>query len=636
VVYRGFDPVINRTIALKTIAVGQDASLAGEFRSRLQREAAAAGALTHPNIVTVFDVVEEAGTLAIAMEFVEGRTLGSIIADRGPLPFGEALDLIAQICAALDHAATFGIVHRDIKPANILVGRDLKPKIADFGIARMPDSNLTLTGMVLGSAGYMSPEQVRGQRLDSRSDLFAAATVFYEMVTKEQPFRGNDLASTVYRIVHEAATPANVVNPTLPASVAAVMERALAKRPEDRYESGAAFVAALRDAGGGAAMPVPLASRMPAPEQPTVQMSAGDIAAVAAGVPGVEQALAIAVPGMPGVPASASAAKPAARSGDGTGKRRSLGLAVGVGGLLVAIVAGWILFRQSTPAVPESATGPTPATTPATVPTATPGASGGRGVKASPSVPRATAAQPPTERTAARPPAPAIEERPRMSPPVQSAASVPEASATAAPPVVPAVPSATPVAAPPAATVASATPAPPPAQPPPVPSAPASVPGALRAILALQFDGPPYPVVVYVDDQAVGRVENAQTLSVAAGTSRVRVVADSVFYARDLGAISLTGGERHTVTMPTVGAMTIAVKGDYTGVKMFLDDKAVPSPYPAQMPRVAAGSHAVRIEWVAGALAGKRLEQRIEMKPNGLIRIQAVPENDRIEVQQIR
>ena len=252
VVYRGFDPVIGRAVALKTIMVGAVAEDAAEFRQRLFREAAAAGALAHPNIVTIHDVVHDADTTAVAMEFVEGETLASMIARRAPLPLDEALSLMEQICSGLDYAAARGIVHRDIKPANILVGLDGRPRIADFGIARLPASTLTMSGAVLGSAGYMSPEQVRGGTLDARSDLFSAATVFYEMLTGRNPFSGTEAANTLYRIVHEAAAPIRPLNPAVPAAIEKAMDRALAKDPAARFASGAELTQALRAAASGA------------------------------------------------------------------------------------------------------------------------------------------------------------------------------------------------------------------------------------------------------------------------------------------------------------------------------------------------------------------------------------------------
>jgi serine/threonine-protein kinase len=249
VVYKGFDPLIGRTVALKTISIDAADPQAREFRERLYREAAAAGALSHPNIVTIFDIIEDGGLTAVAMEFIEGRSLAAIIAERAPLPVDLALEILDQIGSALDYAGSQGIVHRDIKPANILVTSAGRAKVTDFGVARLALSTMTQAGTVLGSPSYMSPEQVKGLSLDGRSDLFSAAVVFFEMITRERPFAGNDIATTMYRIAHEPPTPPTRFNPAIGPEIAAVLDRAFAKSPADRFQTGADLVAALRTSG---------------------------------------------------------------------------------------------------------------------------------------------------------------------------------------------------------------------------------------------------------------------------------------------------------------------------------------------------------------------------------------------------
>ena len=250
VVYRGFDPVIGRTVALKTLSLDPGHTSAPEFRERLYREAAAAGALSHPNIVTIFDIVEDGRVTAVAMEFIDGRSLAAIIGEHAPLPLEAAVDVIAQVCSALDFAGSQGIVHRDIKPANILLTPAGRVKVTDFGVARLAMSTMTHAGTVLGSPSYMSPEQVRGRALDARSDLFSAAIVFFEMVTGERPFAGDDVATTMYRIAHEAPAPPDRFNASIGPDVAAVLARAFAKEPSERFQTGAEFVAALGSAAG--------------------------------------------------------------------------------------------------------------------------------------------------------------------------------------------------------------------------------------------------------------------------------------------------------------------------------------------------------------------------------------------------
>ena len=246
VVYRGFDPVIGRTVALKTLVIDTGDAHAREFRDRLYREAAAAGALSHPNIVTIFDIIDDGATTAVAMEFIEGRSLATIIAERAPLPLDVAIEILGQVCSALDYAGSQGIVHRDIKPANILMTAAGRAKVTDFGVARLALSTMTQAGTVLGSPSYMSPEQVRGLPLDGRSDLFSAAVVFFEMITRERPFAGNDIATTMYRIAHEPPTPPSQFNAAIGPEVSAVLDRAFAKDPAERFETGGDFVAELR------------------------------------------------------------------------------------------------------------------------------------------------------------------------------------------------------------------------------------------------------------------------------------------------------------------------------------------------------------------------------------------------------
>lgn len=258
IVYRAFDPVIGRTVALKTIAIGASDTEGRELRARLHREACAAGTLTHPNIVTVYDVIEAGGTTAVAMELVEGQSLATLIAERAPLAPEAALEIIEQICAAIDWAGSKGIVHRDIKPANILITPTGLVKVADFGLARMTLSQMTQTASVFGSPGYMSPEQVRGQPLDTRSDLFAAAVTLYQILTKDLPFASEDVATTLFRIVHEPPTPPSGLNAAVSPRVGDVLERALAKEPDRRYQTGADLVAALRQALAAESLPLPV------------------------------------------------------------------------------------------------------------------------------------------------------------------------------------------------------------------------------------------------------------------------------------------------------------------------------------------------------------------------------------------
>ena len=256
VVYRAFDPVIGRTVALKTLTVEGKDQEAETLRQRLYREACAAGTLAHPNIVTIYDVIEQGETTAVAMECIEGQTLADLIEAQAPMPLDAALDVFEQVCAAIDYAGSQGIVHRDIKPANIMVTTDGRVKVADFGVARIEASTMTQTGMVMGSPSYMSPEQVRGQSLDARSDLFSAAVVLYELLTKQRPFAGDDVATTMYRIVHEPPVPPSQFNVAIGEGISAILHRALAKTPDERYRTGAELCGQLRRSLGGMDLPV--------------------------------------------------------------------------------------------------------------------------------------------------------------------------------------------------------------------------------------------------------------------------------------------------------------------------------------------------------------------------------------------
>jgi serine/threonine-protein kinase len=253
VVYRALDPAIGRTVAIKTIRLADfaDAVELARLRERLLREARAAGVLSHPNIVTIYDVGEEQGLAWIAMEFVSGPTLEELLCGAQPLAPDAVIRILRQTAAALDYAHGKGIVHRDVKPANIVIQEDGAVKITDFGIARDAASrDLTHAGTVVGTPSYMSPEQVEGRSVDGRSDQFSLAVIAYEMLTGEKPFAREPLPALLYQIAHEEPAPPQRINPTLGWQVEVVLRKALAKRPEDRYETCTAFVRALEGACG--------------------------------------------------------------------------------------------------------------------------------------------------------------------------------------------------------------------------------------------------------------------------------------------------------------------------------------------------------------------------------------------------
>ena len=250
VVFLGRDPVIGRRVALKTIrASGEDDSETREFTERFLREAQAAGTLSHPNIVTIHDVGEEVetGTSFIAMEYVEGKNLKQLLKDKVSFSYDRIAEIVISVGDALDYAHRRGIVHRDVKPANIILTTDGTVKITDFGIAKMESSSLTATGQFLGTPNYMSPEQVTGEIVDGRSDLFSLGVVLYELLTKKKPFAGDNLTSISYKIVHEEYPSPQTYDAAIPAEFNPVLARALAKDPAARFQSGRDFVRALSE-----------------------------------------------------------------------------------------------------------------------------------------------------------------------------------------------------------------------------------------------------------------------------------------------------------------------------------------------------------------------------------------------------
>ncbi len=241
VVYKAKDPTIGRTVALKTMRLDVHGLDAGELVRRFKNEARAAGLLNHPNIVTIYDAGEHDGIFYIAMEFIEGTTLHELLQQKRILEAEEAIQLSREICKGLDYAHSHGIVHRDVKPGNIMITARGAVKIMDFGIAKAGGS-MTSTGQVLGTPNYMAPEQVKGRSLDGRSDLFSFGVILYEMLTGEKPFVGQNVTTIIYKIVNENPIPPRDLDATIHPGLSAIAVKALAKSPDERYQSGAQLV----------------------------------------------------------------------------------------------------------------------------------------------------------------------------------------------------------------------------------------------------------------------------------------------------------------------------------------------------------------------------------------------------------
>jgi serine/threonine protein kinase len=251
VVYHAIDPNIGRPVAIKTIQLGggRKPEEQERLRERLFREARSAGMLSHPGIVTIYDVEHQGELAYIAMEFVDGPTLDQVLSEEPPISPARLFSVLAQTAAALDYAHQKGIVHRDIKPANIMIAADGTSKITDFGIAKITTSDqLTMTGAIVGTPHYMSPEQVQGQTVDGRSDQFSLAVIAYEALTGEKPYTGEHLTTVVYKIVTEEPAAPHRLNPTLGGPIEAVLRKALAKKPDARYRNCQEFIDALEKA----------------------------------------------------------------------------------------------------------------------------------------------------------------------------------------------------------------------------------------------------------------------------------------------------------------------------------------------------------------------------------------------------
>ncbi len=359
VVYLAKDPLIGRLVALKTFHLpdGMEENQFRQARDRFLREAQSAGILSHPNIVTIHDVVEQSaeGVTFFAMEYVRGTNLKQILRSEDPLDLPTITDIIWQVAEALQYAHSKGVVHRDVKPANILITADRRAKLTDFGIARLHTSDLTLHGQLLGTPNYMAPEQVQGKDVDHRADIFALGVVLYELLTRHKPFHGDHLTVVTHRIVNEAPTPPEEYVGRLPDELSRVLDKALAKDPDQRYQRVGALARDLRAVCDGI---VEKASLNDTQELEVVSPNGDEAPPTATGWgQRIASALVAARRGgsqlLAGLGAAAGAVKRMAAAALGrskSGKASSGRLAVVLGLVaIVALFASWLVLRTATP-----------------------------------------------------------------------------------------------------------------------------------------------------------------------------------------------------------------------------------------------------------------------------------------------
>jgi eukaryotic-like serine/threonine-protein kinase len=366
VVYEGYDPMIKRVVALKTIRSDQ---LTGDESAtviaRFRREAQAAGRLSHPNIVPIYDFGEDGGVWFIAMEFVKGRELKEYFDANERFSVPDIVRIMSQMLDALDYSHRQGVIHRDIKPANVFLLADGSVKVADFGIAHIDSSSLTQVGTVLGTPSYMSPEQIMGLPVDGRSDLFSAGVILYQFLTGERPFAGS-ATTTMQKVLKEDPLPPSTLNVQLLPEMDAVMRKALAKRPDERYQSATEFAAAIRAAAAGAASALPIVQ--PASADATV-LSPSDATLVTRDRTTMSTPTAVAAPSAPTPPPAAPLAAPAPVPQQ---KSQAPAILVVVAVAAVAVgAAAWFLYQRNANDVTKVAVAPaSPAATVAAPPTA--------------------------------------------------------------------------------------------------------------------------------------------------------------------------------------------------------------------------------------------------------------------------
>jgi len=385
-VYKAKDKKLRQMVAIKTIRLeGLAASHAtlADLQKRFQQEAEAGAALKHPNIATVYDIGEAGGMSYLAMEFIDGVGLERIIAE-GRVPVGRAAGLAAQVADALGYAHQNGVIHRDIKPANVMVEAGERVKVTDFGIAKVAGAaeQLTQTGSLLGTPSYMSPEQARGEKVDGRSDLFSVGCVLYELFAGKKAFRGDSITALLFKIIQEEPEPLKTIDPLIPEEAIRIVQKALSKVPETRYQTGSELAQDLLALAQPGHVPTLRQADTPttavaAPDAPTVATPPTDASpptargtissspTVPRGTSPADAATAPVPPTRVAPPPPAPdtrprrpTAAPGRRPPPPEGRRRALGIAAG-GAILALIAAGaWFVFGRGGPSPDPPADSP--------------------------------------------------------------------------------------------------------------------------------------------------------------------------------------------------------------------------------------------------------------------------------------
>lgn len=367
IVYRGFDPLIEREVAIKTLRA--DLLESGDkdtLLARFKKEAQAAGRLNHPGIVQVYEYGEDENRVFIAMELIQGRELKDYINEQARFDTQQIVRMVKELLDALGYAHTHGVVHRDIKPSNVVLLPNGHIKITDFGIARLESSTLTQAGSVLGTPSYMSPEQFMGQRIDGRSDLFSTGVLLYELLTGEKPFAGNSFTTIMHKVMKESPCAPSTLNISLHPSFDHVLATALAKRPDERFQNAGDFSRALDLAIAGKAITRPdddmtvMASTGGGDETVLADSAATMVASAPVSSPPTEDKTVVRNPAVP-LPASGANNVSTDTTGadSGTQGKRRGGLWIGAVAI-IALAGGAALFMRSEPAQPPPAQAVTP------------------------------------------------------------------------------------------------------------------------------------------------------------------------------------------------------------------------------------------------------------------------------------